>query len=105
MKPKFTAGRNIAIKIPPHEYDATVRFYEGILDLSKIGDYAPEIVFDFDGKNLWLDKIDGLSQAETWLEIYTDDGEAAERYLKSTMSFGVIRSRNCRMDSGSPMAV
>jgi hypothetical protein len=61
MKPKFTAGRNIGIKLPPHEYDATVRFYEGILGLSKIGDYTPEIVFDLDGKNLWLDKIDGLS--------------------------------------------
>jgi hypothetical protein len=39
-------------------------------------------------KNLWLDKVDGLSQAETWLEIYTDDVEAADRYLKK---HGVVR--------------
>jgi hypothetical protein len=63
MKPQITAGRNIAIKIPAYEYDATVCFYEGISGLSKIGDYAPEIIFYFGGKNLWLDKVDVLRHA------------------------------------------
>lgn len=88
MNPTFTAGINIAIKVPPHEYDATVRFYGEILGMPKRRDYAPAIVFDFGGKNLWLDKVDGLSQAEVWLEIYTDDLAAADRYLEK---HGVVR--------------
>ena len=88
MKPKFTAGRNIAIKIPPHEYDATVRFYQDILGLSKLPNYAPDIVFEFGDKNLWLDKVDGLSHTETWFEIYADDLKEAARYLDKQ---GVVR--------------
>jgi hypothetical protein len=33
MKPKLAAGRNIAMKVPPHAYDATVRFYGEVLGL------------------------------------------------------------------------
>ncbi len=88
MKPEFTAGRNIAIKIPPHEYDATVRFYEDILGLPKLPGFAPDVVFEFGDKNLWLDKVDGLSQAETWFEVYADDLEAAAIYLDKK---GVVR--------------
>ncbi|MDO3376638.1 hypothetical protein [Geoalkalibacter halelectricus] len=88
MKPKFTAGRNIAIKIPPHEYAATVHFYADILGLARISEFAPDIVFDFNGKNLWLDKVDGLSQAETWLEVCADDLSAAAGYLDAQ---GVVR--------------
>ncbi|HBR99063.1 MAG TPA: hypothetical protein DD979_17040 [Gammaproteobacteria bacterium] len=29
--PRFQAGRNIAMKVPPHQYDATVRFYRDTL--------------------------------------------------------------------------
>ena len=32
----FEAGDNIAMKIPPHQYDATVRFYRDILRLPQI---------------------------------------------------------------------
>jgi hypothetical protein len=28
MKPKFKAGKNIAIKVPVHEYEQTVAFYK-----------------------------------------------------------------------------
>jgi hypothetical protein len=88
MKPKFTAGRNIAIKIPPHEYDATVRFYADIMGLSRLLNYAPDVVFEFGDKNLWLDKVDGLSQAETWFEVCTDDLDAAAAHLNG---HGVVR--------------
>ena len=57
MKPEFKAGSNIAIKIPPHEYEATVQFYSEVLGLPRLSDHDPEIVFDFDGKNLWLDRV------------------------------------------------
>jgi hypothetical protein len=34
--PKFAAGRNIAMKIPPPEFSRTVKFYRDILGLSLI---------------------------------------------------------------------
>ena len=88
MKPKFTAGRNIAIKIPPHEYDATVQFYANVLGLSRLLKFAPDVVFEFGDKNLWLDKVGGLSQAETWFEVCADDLGAAARHMNS---HGVVR--------------
>ncbi len=38
-------------------------------------------VFRFGDKNLWVDRISSLSQAEVWLEIRTVDVERAARYL------------------------
>jgi hypothetical protein len=32
MKPQYKAGDNIAIKVPPHEYEKTVSFYRVIND-------------------------------------------------------------------------
>ena len=88
MKPKFKAGRNIALKIPPHEYDETVRFYSDVLGLTRLVNYSPAIVFEFGGKNLWLDKVEGLSQAETWLEVYADNLDVAAEHFDS---HGVVR--------------
>ena len=81
--PKFTAGRNIAMKIPPHEFSRTVEFYRDILGLPLVEEEAPNIVFEFGKKRLWLDKVDHISQAEIWLEIQSDDVEAAAEYLRS----------------------
>jgi len=44
---------------------------------------SPSVVSDFCDKRLWLDRVDHLSQAEFWLEIQTDDVEAAAEYLDS----------------------
>ncbi len=77
---KFTPGRNIAMKVPPHAYEATVQFYRDVLGFRELPEFQPSIVFDFGGKNLWIDRVPGLSQAETWLEVQTDDlAAAAER--------------------------
>lgn len=83
MKPVFKAGKNIAMKVPSHEFDRTVDFYRDILELAEvdIAEKGMSHVFDFDGKNLWIDKIDSISQAEVWLEIETEDIESASRYL------------------------
>jgi catechol 2,3-dioxygenase-like lactoylglutathione lyase family enzyme len=35
-KVKFAAGRNIAMKVPPHQYEATVGFYRDVLGLKEI---------------------------------------------------------------------
>ncbi|OXY80811.1 hypothetical protein [Oceanimonas doudoroffii] len=87
-KVKFTAGRNIAIKIPPHLYDETVRFYRDVLGFPEITEQAPAVGFQFGANNLWLDSVPGLSQAETWLEVVTDDIDGAARQLNAA---GVVR--------------
>ena len=75
----FYPGNNIAIKVPSHEFAKTVEFYRDILCLTLIEDDG--IVFDFQGKKLWIDCVNSLSQAEIWLEIRTDDVKAAKTYL------------------------
>ena len=87
-KPKIVPGRNIALKIPAHEYDQTVAFYRDILQLRPLESSTGCIGFDFDGKDIWLDRVASLSQAEMWLEVRSDDLEAASEYLKAE---GVVR--------------
>jgi catechol 2,3-dioxygenase-like lactoylglutathione lyase family enzyme len=72
-KARFHGGRNIAMKVPPHLYEATIAFYRDVLGLSQRDKHAPSVVFAFGGNNLWIDRVPGLSQAETWLEVVTDD--------------------------------
>lgn len=85
MTPKFEPGKNIAVKVPLHRFEATVSFYRDILGLAETRAVSPDrfqsVTFDFGGKNLWIDAIEGLSQAEVWLEVTTDDLDAAARYL------------------------
>ena len=85
MKPDFRPGNNIAMKVPAHEFDSTVDFYETVLCLQRKTTESPDayesVVFEFGDKNLWIDRIAGLSQAEVWLEVETDDIEQAAAYL------------------------
>jgi predicted enzyme related to lactoylglutathione lyase len=86
MKPKFSPGKNIAIKVPTHEFEKMVTFYKVVLGLKQKDTNSPDkfdsIAFEFGDKNLWVDKISGLSQAETWLEIETNNAVEAKKYLK-----------------------
>lgn len=86
MKPIFKPGRNIAMKVPAHEYESTVAFYREVLGLKPKEMQSPDtyesIVFEFGDKNLWIDKIAGISQAEIWLEVETGNIKEAEIYLK-----------------------
>jgi hypothetical protein len=79
--PEFRAGRNIAMKVPAHEYEATLRFYRDILGLPVVPTEEPAPVFQFGLNRLWIDKEDHLSQAELWLELATDTPEQAKEYL------------------------
>ena len=87
MKPIFKPGKNIAIKVPPHEYEQTVAFYKDVLGLIlkevSSSDNFETVTFEFGDKNLWIDKSSGISQAEIWLEIETDNIKEAEAYLKT----------------------
>ncbi len=92
MKPKFHPGENIAIKVPPHQFDQTVAFYRDVLGLEQTQlaslDPFESVTFQFGDKNLWIDKIDSISQAEVWLEIVTDNIEQAADYFED---YNVVR--------------
>lgn len=72
------------MKIPTHEYQNTVRFYREVLRLKEItstgSDDTPR--FEFGDKVLWLDCVPGISQAEIWLEVVTNDIDQASDHLK-----------------------
>lgn len=84
----FNAGHNIAMKVPPHSYEATVQFYRDVLGLKEITKHAPSVGFEFGSNNLWIDKVPGMSQAEIWLEVVTNDISSASEHLKAA---GVVR--------------
>lgn len=89
MTARFEGGKNIAMKVPPHQHEATVRFYRDVLGLELIG--GPDGAatgFKFGANNLWIDKVPGMSQAELWLELVTDDTAAAARQLSEA---GIVR--------------
>jgi len=86
MKPEFKSGKNIALKTPAHEYNAVVRFYRDVLGFKQLpqsdtGAFE-SVCFAFGDKVLWVDKIEGISQSEIWLEIRSNDIPAAQQYLK-----------------------
>ena len=85
-KPAFTPGNNIAMKVPLHEYEKTVSFYRDILGLEQDDSVSPDsfesIAFKFGDKKLWIDKVEGISQAEIWLEVITDNLETADKYFE-----------------------
>jgi len=86
MKPRFSPGKNIALKSPVHEYASVIRFYNEILSLEQLDNHSADpfesVCFAFGDKLLWVDKIAGISQSEVWLEIIASDLEAAQDYLR-----------------------
>ncbi|MBL8516246.1 MAG: hypothetical protein JNM76_04665 [Betaproteobacteria bacterium] len=85
---RFSPGRNIAMKVPPHQFDATVTFYRDVLGLEVLPERDPNIGFAFGDKRLWIDSVPALSQAEVWLEVVADDLDAAAAHLAAA---GVMR--------------
>ena len=73
-------GRNIAMKVPPHQYEATVRFYRDVVGLKPLEGFGTAIGFEFGANHLWIDRVTTVSQAEIWLELATSDtAKAAQR--------------------------
>ena len=86
--PSFRPGRNIAVKVPTHEYDAIVAFYRDTRGPAQVDGPDSSIGFEFGGKNLWIDNAPALSQAEIWLEIITNDIDGASKLLSGA---GIVR--------------
>lgn len=77
----FSGGRNIALKIPPHEFEDTIRFYRDVLGLRQLDEFLPAAVFEYGANLLWLDRVETMTQAEVWLELRTPDTAAAAKHL------------------------
>jgi len=88
MAAKFQGGPDIAVKVPPHQYEATVSFYRDVLGLPPITSKPPSVGFEFGSCRLWVDAVPAMSQAEVWLELFTDDFATASEHLDSK---GVVR--------------
>lgn len=85
---KLTPGKNIAMKVPSHEFERTVAFYRDVLGLRSLGGTTEPVRFEFGDKVLWIDDVPTISQAELWLEIVTDDLDAAAAHFAA---LGVAR--------------
>nr|WP_227502927.1 hypothetical protein [Raoultella planticola] len=79
MNTEIKGGIDIAMKVPPHQYQQTLDFYRQTLRLPEITDKAPATGFILGPNRLWIDEAPGLSQAEVWLELFTPDFHAASR--------------------------
>ena len=84
---KFTGNRNIAMKVPPHQWEQTVSFYRDTLRLRELDDpheSGPQSVgFEFGPNRLWIDRVPGVSQAELWLQVTTTDTTGAAEHLSA----------------------
>lgn len=89
MTVRFEGGRNIALKVPPHQHAATVAFYGDTLGLERIEPaVGTSVRFRFGANVLWIDEVATLSQAELWLEVVASDTAAAADHLAAQ---GVVR--------------
>lgn len=87
-KVEFAGGRNLAMKIPPHQWEATVTFYRDVLGLKPLENHLPNVGFEFGSNQLWIDRVEGMSQAKIWLELAASDIPEAAMHLTKA---GVIR--------------
>ncbi|MCD6050368.1 MAG: hypothetical protein K0Q55_1771 [Verrucomicrobia bacterium] len=69
------------MKVPTDEFASVVSFYRDVIGLKVKQATEGSVVFEFGGKNLWIDCSASASHAEIWLELLTDDVIAAAEHL------------------------
>ena len=77
----FRGGKNIAIKVPSSQWQATVEFYRGVAKLPVVSESPECVAFTFGSNTLHIDLCPHLSQAEIWLELVSSDVARAKTYL------------------------
>jgi hypothetical protein len=88
MAAQIKGGFNIAMKVPSHQYEATLAFYRDVIGLKPFDEKAPARGFELGPNRLWIDEAPMLSQAEVWLELFTDNSSEALEHLAKA---GVVR--------------
>jgi hypothetical protein len=73
-------GRNIAMKVPTHQFEATVEAYRA-LGLPVLHEGDALVTFEYGTIRLHIDCCQAFSQAELWLEFITDDLPGSERTM------------------------
>ena len=89
MSRLIEGGINIAMKVPAHQYEATVAFYRDTLSLEPFTEKPGNIGFIHGPNRLWIDRVENYTQAEVWLELFTPDFAQAAGLLKDK---GVVRN-------------
>lgn len=77
------------MKLPKTEFDRTLAFYRDVLGLEVKDESGPLVVdavprcasVEFGPVTLWLDLVENYARADLWLEVFTDDVDAATRHL------------------------
>lgn len=80
-RPRFRAGRNVAIKLPADRLEETVAFYRDVLGLPVHRNAEGSAWVEFGPLHLWLDPAPERGVPEVWLEVVADDLDAAAAYL------------------------
>jgi hypothetical protein len=88
MSAKIRGGINIAMKVPPHQYEATIAFYRDVIGLKPFTAKAPATGLELGPNRLWIDEAPMHSQAEVWLELFSEDFDGAAEHLEKA---GVVR--------------
>ncbi|MEZ0003628.1 VOC family protein [Sinorhizobium fredii] len=88
MPVEIKGGINIAMKVPSHQYEAVVAFYRDVVGLPPFDEKQPAKGFILGPNRLWIDEMPHLSQAEVWLELFTEDHERALTQLTAN---GAVR--------------
>lgn len=81
--PRLRPGRNIAIKVPLHQWDDTVSFWRDRAALDVVREGVDSIGFRFGEMTLWIDRVPHQSRGDVWLELFSDDPSAALDHLQS----------------------
>ncbi|NEE01095.1 VOC family protein [Phytoactinopolyspora halotolerans] len=90
-QPTFDGGVNIAMKIPRVHFESTVAFYRDVLGLPTEDVSGSDVATGvsrsyrcaFGPSTLWLDEVETYSQTDVWLQLNTDDIDAAMEHLKA----------------------
>ena len=77
----FRPGRNIAMKLPERLYAPTLAFYKDTLKLRIVEERDDGALVDFGPVRLHLDRVASQSQTDLWLQVETDDPDAAAAQL------------------------
>lgn len=80
-RPAYSAGPNVAMKLPERLYAATLAFYRDALGLPVLEERADGALVEFGSVRLHLDRIAHQSQTDLWLEIRAEDTAAAREDL------------------------
>jgi hypothetical protein len=79
----FRGGQNIALKVPPSRWEATVEFYRDTVGLPQLEATVDSVVFQYGRQQLWIDRCPQFETTEVWLEILTDNLEHAAHLLNT----------------------